>query len=326
MLAHVTEHADSHFMQGNDIDIADDSSFVGGFPMIGAAGIRFSGSYNGQGYAIKNLTIYAQQENVGLFAENTGSILNVRIDSGVISGSSESFVGGVVGLNYQGGSVVSSSNGATIEASVSSYAGGVVGYNYGGKVHDCYNTARITGGNYAGGVVGMNRQDATVTSSYNVGLVEADGDYGAIAGGNEEAVITKCFYLLRSPEETLSGIGSGNGNVVSADADGLASPQMAATLAAGNDASLWQQSTDAGYPYPVHKRPSSSSAPTSEVFLPPLEDDYGLPEDDFPEDDGLSDDELDDGALDDGSIEITPDDDEFDESLDGYLPAETGEF
>jgi hypothetical protein len=277
MLAHVTEHPASHFKQTVDVDIADDSQFAGGFPMLCGMGERFSGSYDGQGYAIKNLSIYAEQEYVGLFAENTGTIMNVRIDSGdVTCGGIDSFAGGIVGFNYQGGQVVSCSNGAVVVADMSSYAGGIVGYNFGGKVRDCYNTARVTGGEFAGGLVGMNRTNASVTGSYNVGLVEANGEVGAIAGGNEDAVVTNCFYLIRSADETLRGTGSGSGgNAIAADAQELASAQMAATLAAGNDASLWRVSEDDGYPYPVHERPSGSSAPATEVALPPAGDGAG---------------------------------------------------
>lgn len=260
MLAHITQHPGSHYTQTQDIDISEDSGFAGGFPMICAEGTRFSGSYDGGGYAVKNLRINGGGEYTGLFAENTGTIQNLRIEGGEISGASRSFTGAVAGFNYQGGQVIACSNGANILSSDGAYTGGIVGYNYGGKIRDCYNTAKISGGDFAGGIVGMNRQGASVTGSYNAGLVEGGGVFGAIAGSNEDGAVANCYFLGSMDEDGAGGVGSGVGNTVKVTSETLASAQTALSLAAGSDQSLWQQSTDSGYPYPVLRRPSGGAS------------------------------------------------------------------
>lgn len=257
-LAHVAEHLDSYFMQVSDIDIAEDSEYASGFLTIGGYDEQFTGVYDGAGFVIENLRIYGDDEHIGLFAENAGTIRNVHIDSGEIDAGSDSFVGAVAGTNYQNGVVENCSNGAAVSASSSTYAGGIVGYNYGGKIIDCYNTARIDGGgenSSTGGIAGMNRQDASITNCYNVGVINSTGLFGAVAGSNE-AVITNCYYLENGD---LTGIGNGDGVALSRTASDMASAQMAALLAAGNDDSLWQTGGANNYAYPTHRQPGSAS-------------------------------------------------------------------
>lgn len=258
-LAHVGAHLNSHFTQTQDIDIADDSSYSGGFGMIAGDGTPFSGSYNGNAYQIKNLRIVSDRENTGLFGENTGVIRNVNIASGEISSTLEqsAFIGGIAGFSYDAGQIISCSNRARINAR-SAYAGGIVGYNYGGKIRDCYNAAKITADGSVGGIVGVNRQNASVAGCYNVGTIEGDATSAGSVAGVNEASIANCYYLEDSAEK---GIGSGEGSALVKTSQEMRSAQMVADLIAGDENSLWVQgsSEEGYYGYPVFDRPASAT-------------------------------------------------------------------
>lgn len=257
-LAHVTLHLASHFIQTGNIDIADESKYSGGFPIIANAGTPLSGVYDGGGFGISNLRVLADGQNGGLFAENTGIIQNVHLVSGEVSSNyvQRSFVGGLVGLNYEGGTITGCSNGAKITGNATAYVGGITGYNYGGRVKDCYNAAKITGADIVGGIVGMNKQNASVTGSYNVGTIGGSDQAGAVAGTNDGAVITNCYYLT---DTAPVGIGSGTGTALEKSSDDMRSGQMVIDLTAGNDSSPWTKgSADAnGYNYPMLKIPAA---------------------------------------------------------------------
>lgn len=256
-LAHVSSHLESYFIQTADVDIAEDSNFSGGFSMIAAAGTPFSGEYDGNGHTIKNLTITGDKDRMGLFAENTGVLRNVQIFSGSITSNltAGAYVGGIAGINFEKGQIVACSNRARVSAKESAYVGGIAGYNYGGRVHDCYNAAKISGTANVGGLVGVNRDSGSISGSYNVGTIEGDTATGAIAGTNE-AKITNCYYL----EETAEyGIGEGDGSVVVCTSEDLQSAQIVDDLAAGNDTSLWTRgsTSEGAYNYPILQVPPS---------------------------------------------------------------------
>ncbi len=256
-LAHVAAHPESHFVQTEDIDIMEDSQFAGGFPMIGSAENPFTGVYDGQGYMIQNLRITSGEGSVGLFASNRGQLKNIRLVSGEINATSNdiAYAGAIVGFNSEGGAVRSCSNGANVNGGASTYTGGIAGYNFGGRVRDCFNYAKIAGIRNVGGLVGFNSGGGTLAGSYNAGAVFGEDVIGAVAGRNEEATVTNCYYL----ESTCDfGIGEGAGTAFEKSSPDMQDPQMAADLAAGDEDSLWVQGEDSasGYRYPVLKRPA----------------------------------------------------------------------
>lgn len=254
-LSHISSHLDSHFIQTADIDISGDSRYAGGFAMIGSASSPFTGVYDGIGFAISSLRVISSEENVGLFAWNRGTIRNVSIVSGEISSGATglSYIGGIAGLNSDGGSIRSCSNGAAINGNQNTYTGGIAGYNFGAKIHDCFNYAKVSGVDVVGGLVGFNRRSAALTGSYNAGSVNGRDDVGSVAGINEDATIANCYYLTGTADD---GVGSGGGTATEKDSGELSSPQMAADLAAGNESSLWVSgNASANYRYPTLRKP-----------------------------------------------------------------------
>jgi hypothetical protein len=250
-LAHVGTHLESYFIQTADIDIAEDAAYSGGFESIASGGVPFSGQYDGRGHSIKNFQLTGDKARMGLFAENVGVISNVHILSGSVTSNltATAYVGGLVGVNYEGGQILSCSNRAKVSGKENAFLGGIAGYNYGGRIRDCYNAAKITGTTHVGGIVGVNRDSGTIAGCYNVGTIEADDLAGAVVGLNE-ATVTNCYYLEDTAEQ---GIGSGTGTTIRCTSEEFQSAQIVDDLAAGNEASLWARgsSSEGAYNYPI---------------------------------------------------------------------------
>ena len=172
---------------------------------------QFTGSFNGQGYEIRDLFINRPDENyVGIFThiswirhiDNIGVVENIGVVNADVTGSAQvgSLVGhneGLVNNSYSSGSVTGDSrvgglvgwNQATLSNSYSkcsvtgdSGVGGLVGDNwyYRGILSNSYSTGSVTGSTQVGGLVGYNK--ATVSNSFwdslTSGMEESDGGTG----------------------------------------------------------------------------------------------------------------------------------------------------
>ena len=62
---------------------------------LGSDSNKFDGTFDGGGFIIRNLTIDRNENYVGLFGYNTGTIVNVTLENVSIKGKSS--VGGLVG-------------------------------------------------------------------------------------------------------------------------------------------------------------------------------------------------------------------------------------
>lgn len=147
-------------------------------PIGNYTGGNFTGSFDGQGYEIKDLFINRPAEiAVGLFGVvNEGGIIkNISMmNETVISGES---VGGLVGNNW---GIVSDSH-ATGSVSGNSAIGGLVGSNSLGTVTDSYSISNVTGNSSVGGLVGSN-SFGTVTDSYSTSSVSGESFAGGLVG------------------------------------------------------------------------------------------------------------------------------------------------
>ena len=202
-----------HYKLVNDIDASDTAVWAkpavttyvgyGWTPIAGNSSQSFSGSFNGEGYAINSLEILARQgdnsKHFGLFGINNGSITAVGLQDAeieieaptgtytksttidtIISGS---HAGGLVGLNQEDGIISYSYTTGDVNASMDAI-GGLVGLNQ-GEISYSYSTATVLGEGDTGGLVGTN-QEGAILSSYATGDVEgSDGieDRTGTAGG-----------------------------------------------------------------------------------------------------------------------------------------------
>lgn len=193
----------AHYALGADIDATDTASWESGkgFKPVGNSDETFSGSLDGLGHTITNLSIQRPSDNdIGLigFAQFTASIKNIGltnvniqgavdvgsligISNGTVSnsyatgnGTGDSFVGGLIGSSA--GTV--NNNYATGNITGDSFVGGLIGSS-GGTVNNNYATGNVTGDGWVGGLIGYSGSGSTVSNSYATGNVTG----GARAGG-----------------------------------------------------------------------------------------------------------------------------------------------
>ena len=168
---------------------------------VGDGSSRFTGSLNGDGHTISNLTVNSGT-HAGLFGYIDGAnIRNLTLSNVSITASNDSgnsYAGALTAYNNNGtisdscatsGSVFSSS--ATSSGWLS-YAGGLVGYNSGGTISNSYATGSVAASASGpassprvGGLVGRNN-DGTISNSYATGSVDATAssiNSSAFAGG-----------------------------------------------------------------------------------------------------------------------------------------------
>jgi len=184
----IRANLDKHFRQIDNIDLKEYDSFA----MFGSNNYPFSGVYNGDKYIIENFDInMPTTSGVGLFAFNTGTIQNVRIQNAKVQGAES--VGALVGVNN--GTI----SGVVVNADVQGRVGvgGVAGYNdsiVGNSVN--YGAVRATE-YYAGGIAGVNA--SFIRESYNAGYISADIYLGGIVGLNDgrqkNATIDKVYNI-----------------------------------------------------------------------------------------------------------------------------------
>ncbi len=132
------------------------------------------------------------------------------VDTGEITSTSGSNIGGLIGSNEANGSLTAGYNTGAINAGNSSNVGGIVGNNV-GTVDQVFNTVfnsdgtngTITGGTNVGGIIGSN--SGTLTNAYNTTAVNGANSTGSIVGSN----IGTVQYVYGSG----SLVGTGNGTL-----------------------------------------------------------------------------------------------------------------
>ncbi|MCL2026617.1 MAG: hypothetical protein FWG92_07420 [Leptospirales bacterium] len=163
----------------------------------------FTGSFDGNGYAITELTIEGYSDSQGMFGYlgTEGMVKNIALVGGSVSGSG--YVGGLVGYNE--GTVQNCYSTGDVTG-VHMYAGGLVGYNT-GRVRNCYTTGNIGEGRFVGGVVGYNivkYNKGIVQNCYASGRISGYSDsVGGVVGRNSEGgKVSGCVGLNPSITRT----------------------------------------------------------------------------------------------------------------------------
>ncbi len=151
-----------YVLQTADLDLSGIENFT---PIgIFESGCYFYGIYNGGGHTISNLTVRSDKSVAGLFGQLGGTVMNLGIESGSISGSSVAAIAGhAVGANAK---VLNCYNLATLQGF---RVGGIVNSFVSGTVVDCWNAGTLTG-TEVGGIVGY--QAAQVISCTTFGDAE----------------------------------------------------------------------------------------------------------------------------------------------------------
>ena len=205
-----------------------DMSGVTAAQPMGNSSTPFSGTFDGNGQTISNLTITSSGNYVGLFGKLTGTAENVTLADSDISG--DQYVGGIIGyhagtvqgcavkntavssactqtMGYIGGFAGYSKGDITRcfvdQGSVSQTAagkgkgvGGFVGYCYSpGKIGECYTTAAVVSeSEQAGGFVGFG-YSGTMENCFSAGGVTGAKYVGGFVGSEDSAKYTNCYTV-----------------------------------------------------------------------------------------------------------------------------------
>jgi hypothetical protein len=245
-------------------------------------GIKFTGSYDGGGYAVSNYTINGIEGSVtndyiGLFGYvDSGVVSNLTVFGSVIGGncvgglcgansgeihgcyvacsvSGNTSVGGLLGYNYSGGIYDSYASGIV---SGGSEVGGLLGSNM-GAVYDCYAIGSANGDQYVGGLLGYHHSGA-IHDCYANGIVAGCNDVGGLVGMNDSGSVSNCFWDINTSGKSTSAGGTGKTTL-----------EMQ-TLATFSDAGWNLKDTWRMYAYPVlqwQKPYSGGSGTESEPYI-----------------------------------------------------------
>jgi hypothetical protein len=207
-----------HYRQVANIDLAGINwtpiEHAGAVASVQTVAFQLTGTYDGNGNTIFNLTINNQHDvqqdgsHLGLFATvggNTGVIKNLRMENVDITSKSGQWVGAVAGNNMSG--LIENCCAINVKITAVNAASGIVGrngiwifnnpnYTHGGKVRNCFvsggtitalpNTTRPEG--EAGGIVGFsassNDIQCLVENCYVDNVTITGASPGGISGRN----------------------------------------------------------------------------------------------------------------------------------------------
>lgn len=198
----------------------------------------YSGTFDGKGHTIKNLSIDSSAHYVGLFGYVYGGTIRNLTVSGSVKGSEHT--GGIAGA-ANGGTFENCANQCTVQGGTT---GGIIGFaTEEGTliVRDCYNVGSITTttGNSVGGIIGQCiNTSGTIRNCYNAGTVTGTASVGAIIGNPGTNKIYNCYYL----EGSVTRAGNGDKVSISKTATEFADGTVLALLKAGerdNNADPW---------------------------------------------------------------------------------------
>ena len=202
----------------------------------------YSGTFDGKGHTIKNLSIdNSSAPYVGLFGYVLGGTIRNLTVSGSVKGSGHT--GGIAG-GADGGTFENCANLCVVQSDSTEggTTGGIIGFahnmNYELIVRDCYNVGSITGRN-AGGIIGQCiNTSGTIRNCYNAGTVTGTASVGAIIGNPLIDKIYNCYYL----EGSVTRAGNGDKVSISKTATEFADGTVLALLKTGerdNNADPW---------------------------------------------------------------------------------------
>lgn len=224
-LQNMNINTSGYYALGSNINAADTVNWNGGrgFMPIGSSGSLFTGTLDGLGHSVNNLsidqlTVGAVTPNVGLIgsAGNGSVIQNIGVVDGSIKGGADT--GGLVGSNLSGsisnsyftGTVSGHAGtgglvGSTTSGSISnSYAignvigaagtGGLVGSSTSGNVSQSYHTGDVTGAAGTGGLVGS-ITSGSIANSYSIGGVLGQAGTGGLAGSVTSGTVSTSYAV-----------------------------------------------------------------------------------------------------------------------------------
>ena len=224
VLRNIREFSWEHYRLTEDVDLAAIQFSGPVFP-------HFSGTFDGAGHAICNLTLSGYHD-LGLFGivESNAVIMDLAVVEADVQGTGDQ-IGILAGVNE--GHIIRCSSTGSVLAGPLKHIGGLVGRNY-GDIAQCFSDCTISGEGLAvGGLVGRN--DGTISDCYCGGIVEGAQKMGGFVGfnivsvansystahlasggsrargfaGDDEGQILNCFWDVETSGKSASNAGVG---------------------------------------------------------------------------------------------------------------------
>ncbi|MGH2271296.1 GLUG motif-containing protein [Anaerohalosphaeraceae bacterium U12dextr] len=236
---------DKHFIQTADIDL--DPALPGNMVFSTAViardtdntndytfeGVAFSGSYDGNGFAIRNLTITATagEDFLGLFGYvEDGLLYRIRLENAAIhcEGTASNWcrnIGGLVG-RYTDSAPATTIRDCSVDASITlknaETAGGLIGHLLIGSAWRCFAAVSIQGSDQAqhlGGLIGTLYNASVLSDCYAEGQIHGTRNIGGLVGWNPDSELRNCWASVAvSGTQNVGGL---VGNNTTSKASGL---------------------------------------------------------------------------------------------------------
>lgn len=206
------DHDDKYFIQTAHIDIGDIEDWV----PIGDRNAQFTGSYDGNGFEIRNLRRNTRSQYSGLFGQTLGTadnrviLRNINIRN--MNFNASSFSGGLIGQAEN--TLIENCSVVGRYACINGEHGGLVGRTRGNtSIHRCWSEVIFTNsGHTFGGIVGMHGATGAITECYalvdittnNTNLMRTGGIVGELTNGS----VSDCYAIgtIVSTHETTGRI------------------------------------------------------------------------------------------------------------------------
>lgn len=217
-----------------------------------ATNVDYSGTFNGNGYTVSDLSVVSGGLSVGFFGSTSGTIENLDVSGSVIETNSLSSVGGLVGLE-NGGHITNSAASGTVSMQVSgsanSLVGGLVGAQFGSIANSDANAMVIGGGGVysaVGGLVGQ--QSGSITNSYAVGTSYGSSAVGGLVGSQKSGSIINSYATtaVSATGTDVGGlVGVQDGSILNSFFDSTTTGQTNGAGVTSGSGSATQESTNA---------------------------------------------------------------------------------
>ena len=195
-LEQVNNDLSAHYILLNSIDLSGTTYTQPVLaPFVSASTSGLTGTFDGDGYAIMNVTIQASGSNyIGLFGHVRagGEIKNLGVENCNIRGNME--VGGLVG-HVSAGIFTNCYTTGQVNGG-STKIGGLAGYNDGGDFTGCHSTAQVTStSSRVGGLLGFHSNSGIIADSYATGPVQGTDYVGGLVGqSGTNGTITRSYF------------------------------------------------------------------------------------------------------------------------------------
>ncbi|MCF7956205.1 MAG: hypothetical protein K9M75_10410 [Phycisphaerae bacterium] len=164
-------------------------------------GTEFSGSFDGNGHVISNLTV-SEAYYSSLFGKlGTGAeVKNLGLENVSITGTGN-YAGGLAGLND--GSIMNCYSSGTVSGD--DYIGGLAGYNNSGSITSCHSAGMVSGNFQIGGLAGQNA--GQINKSHSTAIANGDDFVGGLVGHNI-GTITRCYSTgaANGDDDSIGGL------------------------------------------------------------------------------------------------------------------------